>query len=57
MNKYTITAILVNVDDFYTVIFENYYVELALRYDLIERMSKEYVKLIILLSILKSSFN
>ena len=57
MNKYTITAILMNVDDFYTVIFENCYVELALRYDLIERMSKEYVKLIILLSIFKSSFN
>ena len=57
MNKYTITAILMNVDDFYKVIFENCYVELALRYDLNERMSKEYVKLIILLSIFKSSFN
>ncbi len=41
MNKYTINAILVNVDVFYKGIFENYYVELALRYDLIEKMSKE----------------
>ena len=57
MNKYTITAILMNVDDFYKVIFENCCVELALRYDLIEKMNKEYVKLIVLLSILKSSFN
>ena len=46
-----------NVDDFYKVIFENCCVELALRYDLIEKMNKEYVKLIVLLSILKSSFN